>query len=126
MTEQFELVLDEECLVVVPMLDLRETVFDGLCEETSRILDELGKMVSPNVVVDFHRTQEFGSTAIGYFVTLWKRISERNGHLAFCNLSPFELDILRVTKLDQLWSICKDRAYAIHRVRELSAPHESR
>ena len=103
---------------MIPTANLRETAFEQLYEETAKILAEFDGSKSQHLVVDFHRTQEFGSTAIGYFVALWKRIRERGGRMAFCNLSPFEKDILRVTKLDQLWPMCDGREDALKNVRE--------
>ena len=66
-----------------------------------------------NVVIDFHRSDYFGSTALGFFVRLWKRVTMRNGRMAFCNLSQHGAEILRITKLDAYWPICKTRAEAL-------------
>jgi hypothetical protein len=36
--------------------------------------------------------------------------------MAFCNLSPQEKEILRLTKLDSLWPICGSREEAMQTV----------
>ena len=118
MAHLFEILHDGDILLVIPLTDLRETAFEQLYQETAGILAELNSSSMRHLVIDFHRTREFGSTAIGYFVTLWKRIREHDGRMAFCNLTAFERDILRVTKLDQLWSICDGREDAYKVVRE--------
>ena len=114
----FEIVRDGDSLIVIPTIDLRETVFERLCDETTNILAAFDGTTTRHLIMDFHRTQEFGSTAIGYFVTLWKRIRERNGRMAFCNLTPYEKEILHVTRLDQLWPLCATREDALKVVRE--------
>ena len=36
--------------------------------------------------------------------------------MAFCNISEDERDVLRITRLDTLWSICESRSDAMEAV----------
>jgi anti-anti-sigma factor len=113
MATLFELVGEGDCLVVVPIADLRETLFEQLCEETTSILAAFDGSTMRHLVVDFHRTQEFGSSAVGFFIAIWKQIRERKASMAFCNLSAYQKEILNITKIDKLWAICGTREEAL-------------
>jgi anti-anti-sigma factor len=111
-TNAFEIERDGETIIVTPQTNLRELDFLNIEDGARDILNLLKSAPIKNVIMDFHKTDYYGSTALGFFVKLWKRIRERNGKLIFCNLSEHELEVLQVTKLDALWSICttKDEA----------------
>ena len=55
-----------------------------------------------NVVIDFCNT----ASALGLFVRLWKRVRERGGRMALCNLSACETEVLKITRLTEFWQIC--------------------
>jgi anti-anti-sigma factor len=113
----FEVELAGETLIVTPVMDLRELDFSGIEAGAREILDRLGNSTIKNVVLDFHKTDYYGSTALGFFVKLWKRVKERKGRMALCCLSEHEREILAVTKLDGVWPICSSRQEAIKSVR---------
>jgi anti-anti-sigma factor len=104
-------------LLVVPVMDLRELDYQRIEEGAKRILDLLNAPGIQNVVLDFHQTDYYGSTALGFFTKLWKRVSEQKGRMAFCNVSDHEEEILRITHLDRLWPICSSRSEALETVR---------
>jgi anti-anti-sigma factor len=113
----FEVELAGETLIVNPLMDLRELGYPEIEAGARDILDLLGNSTIKNVVIDFHKTDYYGSTALGFFVKLWKRVKERKGRMAFCCLSDHEREILAVTKLDGVWPICSSREEAIKSVR---------
>ena len=69
-----------------------------------------------NVVIDLEHTEYFGSSALGLFIRLWHRVSSRGGKMALCNLTDFEEEILRVTELDNFWTVCDSRDEALKAV----------
>ncbi len=113
----FEVEREGDTIVVVPSVDLREMEYQRIEEGARGLLALLGGAGVKNVVVDFHKTDFYGSTALGFFVKLWKRARERGGRMAFCNVSAHEKDILQVTHLDRLWPICPSRAEALEAVK---------
>jgi anti-anti-sigma factor len=114
-TGLFEVEQDGDVLVVTPTADLRELYYRDIEEGAGGILDRLGAGVR-GVVLDFHRTDYYGSTALGFFLRLWKRVSENGGRMAFCNVSEHEREVLAVTRLDTLWPICGSREEALKAV----------
>jgi anti-anti-sigma factor len=112
----FEIERQGDTLVVTPAVDLGELAFEQIESGESRVLDLLGDDALRNLVLDFGKTDYFGTTAIGSFVKLWKRVRDRGGHMAFCNTSEHEREILKLTKLEGLWSVCGSREDAMRAV----------
>ena len=106
--EQFD-----DTVVMTPQLDLGELEYKRIERDGTVALNLLAAAKAKNVVVDFMKTDYYGSTAIGFFVRLWKRSRMQGGHMAFCNVSQHERQILRLTRLDTLWSICGSREEAL-------------
>jgi anti-anti-sigma factor len=109
----FEMDFKGPTLVLTPVADLRE--FDEQQIETgaAEVLKRFDDGTFRNVVVDFRLTDYFGSTALGFFVQLWGRVRRRGGHMAFCNLSGHEMEILTVAHLMGIWSVCPSREEAL-------------
>ncbi len=112
-SEFFDAERDGKLLVVVPAKDLRELDFEQVESGAVSILEIVDTGKADRVVVDFHRSDYFGSTAIGFFVKLWKHLQSRSGKLALCNLSSHQRAVLVATKLDSVWKVCSTRDEAI-------------
>ncbi len=107
-----------DTVIVVPVGDLGEFNFERMEAEAKEAFHHLEHSADKiHIVVDFTNTSYFGSTALGLFLKLWRRVRLRRGHMAFCGLSERESEILRLTKLDTLWSICETREEALEAVR---------
>ncbi len=109
----FEIQQQDDTLIVSPVANLTELDYQQIEGGAKGILDRLNEPAIMNVVLDFSRTEYFGSTALGFFVKIWHRVRRRNGRMAFCNVSDNEKKILQITNLDQLWPICSTRAEAL-------------
>jgi anti-anti-sigma factor len=103
-------------VVVVPERDLREFDFGEIEEEGAEILDLLESHAARSLVIDFHNTDYYGSTALSFFVKLWKRVRLNGGRMAFCNVSPHEREILELTHLNTLWDLCSTQDEAVKQV----------
>ncbi len=113
----FEIGQDGEALVITPVTNLGELEFQQIESGGVAVLDLLNDTAARNVVLDLRRADYFGTTALGFFAKLWKRVRERNGHLALCNVSEHGKEILKLTKLDSLWALCGSREEALRAVR---------
>ena len=113
----FEIEQEDDTIIVVPTVDLRELDYQRIEDGARDVLDLLNGTGIKNVVLDFHKTDYYGSTALGFFVKLWKRVRLRNGRMAFCNVSAHEKEILQITSLDHLWPICSSRSEALEAVK---------
>ena len=102
-----------ETMVLTPSKDLSELDFEQIERDAEHALRMLDGSRAKNVVVDFCHTDYYGSTALSFFVKVWKRVREVGGAMAFCNLSEHERAILGITGLDSLWAICDSREEAL-------------
>ena len=103
----------DNVLILIPKTDLRELEFDALEAGASEAFDQLGEKKFKHIVIDFHRTDYYGSTALAFFVKFWKRVKSQGGKMAFCEVSEHEREILDLTNLSSLWPIYQTREDAI-------------
>jgi len=109
----FEIEWAGETLILTPHADLSEFAFQQLDAEASEVLEMLDRTPCTSVVIDCRNTDFFGSSALGFFMKLWLRVRKCNGHMAFCNVSEHEKEILHLSKTDSLWSVCSSRIEAL-------------
>ena len=114
----FEFEPRDNTLVVVPVINLRESDCQQIEEAAADLFQLLDRSRYQNIVLDFYKTDFYGSMALAFFVKLWKWARNRNGRLIFCNLSGHEKEILEVAHLDQLWPICDTKSEALRTVQE--------
>ncbi len=57
------------------------------------------------LLFDFKNVSMFGTIMLGAMVRIWKKISQRGGRMALCDVSEECKEILRFTKLHTLWPI---------------------
>ena len=113
----FSMEEDGETLILAPVANLSElelSFFDG---EIRAVIDHLDSSGHRNIILDFAGTDYYGSTALGFFLKLWKRVRSLDGKMAFCNVSPHEREVLRLMCLDTLWPICDTRKEATEALR---------
>lgn len=77
---------------------------DCLPAATDTLLSAAGAE-TPRVVIDLSRTEFFGSSFIEVLFRVWKRLNHRGGRFALCHVSPYCLEVLKITHLDSLWPI---------------------
>lgn len=106
-----------DTVVLTPLLRLGEVEYERIERDGATALDWLAAAHVKNVVIDCAQTDYYGSSALGFFVRLWKRCRIQNGQMALCNASTHEREILHVTRLDTLWAICDSREEALDAVR---------
>ena len=114
--DTFRIERQNETFVITALRDLGELEYAHIQECATSALESLDAAHARNVVVDLGKAQHCGSTALGFFVKLWKRARSQGGHMALCNVSPEERKVLKVTRLDTLWTTCTSREEAIRAV----------
>lgn len=112
----FTLARADHTVIVTPQQDLTELDFAQIESEASQILGQISKDGGPNVVVNLSKIDYTGSTALSFFMRLFKKTRSRGGEMAFCNVSPIERDVLRITRLDTLWPVCDSLEDALRKV----------
>lgn len=89
---------------------LNEELLQGFA---TRLLDEAEKADPPCLLVDLTGLNYVGSNFLEVLVRGWKRIKQRSGVMALCGVGTFCADILRITRLNTLWTIYPTRQEAV-------------
>ena len=103
-------------LVVLPTHSVMGTDQDQSDVELRMIVQTLRDPDLVHVVVDFAALTFFGTNLLGGVAMLWKKVRDHDGRLALCNVSAQGRDVLRTTRLVQLWKVYDSRAEAIRAV----------
>lgn len=90
--------------------NLDEPLLDRL---RTAILEAARRADPPRLLVDLSHTKFFGSAFIEILVEAWKRVRERGGVFSLCGVAPYCADVLRVTRLDQVWVMYATRDEAV-------------
>lgn len=117
-TKIFETERDGDTIILIPQCNLSELEYDNIESDAGSILEWIELSQVKHAVIDLNKTDYYGSTALGFFTKLWKRIKTRAGHMALCNVSAHEREILDITHLSRLWSICDSRDEAVRAVHD--------
>jgi len=100
-------------LILNPLIHLGSLNEPEIALETQDLLDFLNHTASANLVIDLAHGDYLGTSMLGAMVKLWKRVSQRGGRLALCNVSDSVTQVLRVTKLQTVWPIYGNRDQAL-------------
>jgi anti-anti-sigma factor len=117
----FETELAEDTLIITPIRSLGEFECAHIDDDAERLWKLWGTIDAKNVIVDFHRTDYCGSTALGLLVELRQRVQSRKGRMLLCGVSAHEREIFAVTRLDSLWLVCSSREEALGIIRQQTA-----
>src|SRR5260370_11850170 len=109
----FEIERVSETIVVTPLEELGEFGFRPMEAGAKKILPLLEDPTVLNVVMDFHRVDYYGSSALAFFIRLWKRVRNHKGRMALCELSEHGKEILKTSKLDQFWPVYPSKEEAV-------------
>jgi len=111
--EVFEIERVSETIVVTPLEELGELDSCPMEAGAKKILQLLEDPAVHNVVMDFHRIDYYGSSALAFFIRLWKRVRDHKGRMALCELSEHGREILKTSKLDQFWPVYPSKEEAV-------------
>lgn len=107
-------VLREQDVTVVE-LDAEYDSFDmARLQQVHDLLVALAQTVMPPwLVLDLSQTRFIGSAFLEMIFRAWKRLQERRGRFALCCLHPYCAEVLKATRLDQLWPSYATREQAV-------------
>ncbi len=65
------------------------------------------------LLIDFSHVQFLTSSVLGLLIRLSRRVSQAEGRLRLCSIAPKILEIFKITRLDKVFEIYKDRQQAL-------------
>lgn len=109
--QHFQIEDHGQVFVVRPTYD-RLPPEDDLRRETLAIAAVWDASAARDLIIDLAALPYFGSATLGWMVTLWKKVREREGKLVLCSLSEVGGQILVATRFHSVWLTAVDRAAA--------------
>ena len=89
-----------------------------LNEFGTELLAAVSQAEPPQVLLDLRRTTFIGSSFLGLLIRAWKRLRDRHGALALCQVNDVCGEVLKASKLDMIWQVFPDRESAIRQLRQ--------
>ncbi len=105
----FAVHLENATLIVAPTGPISNFAGREVQPEWEQVMAFVQKGQCHNVLVDMEKVSFFGSVLLGALNAMWKRIRQRDGKLALCNLSDMGAEIIHAAKFDTLWKIYPTR-----------------
>ena len=106
----FEVAVEGNSVLVTPKSCLTEFDFAQIELEGKRVVQWLQDRGESNILLDLSHSDYFGSSAVGFFMKLWKWARLKQGKMVVTNASPHALELIRLIQADKLWHLSADRA----------------
>jgi anti-sigma B factor antagonist len=107
-------ILHEQGVIIVELEPSYDSVeFEPLQKLSELLLGEVSRVERPLLVLDMAQTRYIDSMFIETVFRVWKRVKERRGAMALCCANDVCTEIVRITRLDDIWPIFRTRAEAI-------------
>jgi len=113
----FEIEQTDGTVILTALTDLGEFELEYVKRHFAETLDLLSMRHIDNVVVDLNHADYYGSSALGFFVSLWKLVANNGGQLVLCNVSKHGAEILHITHLDRVWDVVRTKDDALQSIR---------
>ena len=103
----FDVEQEDDTIIVIPTLDLRELDYKRIQEGAKEILDLLNDPAIKKVILDFSNVSYMDSSGLGALVGLWVSAKKSGCELQLVSFGQRIRELLRLTKLDELFSVSR-------------------
>ncbi len=106
-----------DILIITPQGDVagfRDSDFE---REFQDICKRLEQSDAPQVVVDFDKSEYFGSVIIGAIIKFGGIAQERGGRMVICNASETMVKVLEVSHLESKWPLVSSLREALKQLK---------
>jgi anti-sigma B factor antagonist len=90
-----------------------ETLVDNIANQLYRLIDQNS---GARLVLDLSNVVMVCSSMLGKLITVNKKVNATGGSLCLCGVTPHVYEILAVTKLNRLLSICDTPQQAVESI----------
>ncbi len=112
-TPVFEIESEGAALILTPRRNISSLAEEEVQQQWDDLMTQVNQGDAQHVVFDFCNVSYFGSSMLEAMLSIWKKIAEREGKMAVCNLSGTGLEIMQLSKFDTIWQITESREAAI-------------
>ena len=119
-TSTIEVELLDDIAIMTPLNDIATMTplkglgaFDFSSNDAREAMQALDKDSIKHVLVDLHRTDYFGSSVVGWLLTLHDCAKQIGGSVAICSISDNEKTVLECMKVDRMFHFYPSRDEAL-------------
>ncbi|ARN57573.1 STAS domain-containing protein [Sedimentisphaera salicampi] len=95
--------------VVIVEITIPRLLEDAQILSLEETLNPLVEECRPTkMIIDFSRVEHLSSSALGVLIRINSEIKKQGGFLSLCGINKRILEIFKITKLDQVFTIRKD------------------
>jgi anti-sigma B factor antagonist len=99
--------------IITPATEVETMQWELIEQAAEIVLIPLKRNPSTSVVVDLSRVAFFGSVFLSLLLRCHKLVKQQGGDIVLCGVSDRARELLKITNLDTLWAIYKDRQEAL-------------
>lgn len=116
-------ILRQDGVTVVAFGAAFDTISEDKIATAGKAMLQAAEADPPLVAIDLSHTKFFSSSFIEVIFRTWNRLKARpGGRLVLCGLTPYCREILEITNLTHLWTVCNDRGEAVRLLNSATAP----
>ena len=104
---------NDTCIVAIE----GNIALDGVNEAKAFLRPHLENPQVRTMVINFEKVNFIDSSGIGLIVSIFKTMQQKEGKLALTNLSPKNLEIFSITRLNKIFDIFPTEQEALTKVR---------
>ena len=104
-------------IILTPLSNVGELDYDRFQRNTESAFAALGQGQMKNVVVNFGKTDFFGSHAVNLLLQFQRGARLAGGKMALCGLSDHAREVLKVMTLETYWEVFDSEEQALAAVR---------
>lgn len=110
--------LIEQGVTILSLGDAYDNIDETAMTQLRKELTELARDVTPpRLVFDMQGVSFFGSSFIELLFIVGRKLADRKGTFALCNLATHCAEVLHITHLDQVWTVRESRTEAVDAVK---------
>lgn len=102
-----------DTLVVTPTCSVGSLAAEEVKPELRMLIAQLEDTSVLHAVVDLEHVAYFGTSMLEVMHAVWRRLRDRGGRLAVCNVSGVGREVLRISRFDTLWEVYDTRPEAM-------------
>ena len=100
------------------VLALKPAMNDVQWSEIEKVGDEVVKQIetlrAPKLIADLSELDYIGSSMVALVVRIWKIVKAKNARMVVVNRNPLVLEVFKISKLDEVWTITEFREDALY------------
>lgn len=112
----FKLECEADTLIVTALRQISELAEEYVADELQAVHQQVEEAKSKNVVFDLAAIRMVNSAVLEILISIRKQAVSKGGRMLLCNVSPINLQTLKIARIDELCTIHPSRETALQAI----------